>query len=177
MGTTHYAFVGPYLRCTQQLKDVEDGHRGCVNEGCPKYRLEFGGMTAKFCPQCGKEIGTFTTTRKESAVRGVWELFGGKDTFRPVMCEDGPKSIRSKYDILVPNYRPGYDPDCEDEDTRRQFRVAPRDGSTYQEMSSMNPGEEMAWLLEKYAAEIEKLRGLYGADNVKVCWGFLTWGN
>lgn len=172
MGITYKAYVGPVIVCKKKIT-VHDKHSGCVKEGCPQHHVQARGKV-KFCPECGTQIGLFTTPREVSAVE-VWELFDGKEPFTKAFADYPPKALKD-FDILLPNYRRDYDPD-EDDQTRRQFFVYVDDGTTCQNMTDIKQGDELHWLMTTYKTEIEKLKEAYGNENVQFRWGFLTWGS
>ena len=177
MGISYYAYVGPYIRCKKTKKTVHDRHRGCVNDECPQYHVVIrGGSKVKFCVQCGKEIGVYTTPREVSAVSTLWDLFDGKEPFSRAFPNYPLKPLKD-FDILLPNYRRDYDPDAPDDGTQRQFRVSVDGDSTCQDLTGTNQGDELHLLLTQYKTEIEKLKEAYGPDNVEFRWGFLTWGS
>ncbi|MGK4455521.1 hypothetical protein, partial [Klebsiella pneumoniae] len=75
------------------------------------------------------------------------------------------------------NYRQDYDPDCEDEETRRQFSAYVYNTSTCQDLTATDRQQEMDDFVTRHKKYIDKLKEVYGENEVVLCWGFLTWAS
>lgn len=159
MSVSYYSYCGPYIRCVKKYEIKKIEFNGCTNIKCLKYHAQ---ANSNFCSKCGNPIGKLFHTVNVQVNRQLHDLIG-EDILQVVTTFD-------KYDILLSNKSP------KNIDKIRQYCINFKE-SNYQDLTDLNVHIEMDELAKFYAKEIDKLKILYGEDQVKICWGILTWSD
>ena len=63
MSTDYYTFLGPYVICTNQSRNVIKEVNACPNNTCCMFGIDTNQF--KFCPECGNKIIFFEVELKE----------------------------------------------------------------------------------------------------------------
>lgn len=162
MSVSHYVYCGPYIQCTKKYEIKKIEFNGCTNIECLRYRKQ---ANTNFCSKCGNPIEKLFDTRNVQVSKKLDELFD-VDTF----CLIHDEILTCEYDILLPNLFP------KNIDKKRQYYIKFKD-SNCQNLTNLNISSEIDELAKFHVKEIEKLKNLYGEDQVKIFWGILTWAD
>lgn len=147
MSISPHHYVGPIA-----IVEMPSHPRTVTRPECPAGH-RFPLASPKFCPTCGaqiRDVQVATTDRDQT-----YDLIGDRALTNTSTDDDGRE-------FLIPNgpKRP------------REFWID-SDEEQFSELSSLNPGVEIAWFELTFAAEIEKLRT--AGAKVRVAWGIRTW--
>ena len=150
-------YFGPYISCKNEMLLQDTDVARCSSSECRSVQK----ADHKFCPYCGSEVEEITvsttTGKKVDAASIANELRTGIVHF----SEEG------LYDFFVPvekrriYYQHG-----------RHIQLGnPVNGYAY--VTSVTLESDHEWLMENYKLELERIREVYGKENVDVVWGLL----
>ena len=145
-------YVGPVARCrfTPVTKNEPTGARKC--------RMHGDQDEARYCGECGAK--TVVVVRNESRAPmdpiddddfGLMEFSG----------ENWPKDEHVYLVNLTPDM------------PQRRFNIDNEEH--FESLADDTRARDLAYLEKEHAADIAKLRKLYGADNVTLAWGVFRW--
>lgn len=157
MGIDRNFYVGPYIRYTKKKVEFEQTLKGCLNKSCPAHKRAAAWDTPpKFCPECGGATGSFQAKGKKDIT--LYDLFEQEED---VFSTATDSEYKGAYEFLIPNHR---------RKPPREFRI---EMSTRIDLTDFDPKDEMVWLEEAFAKELEKLRATF--DKVEIRWGVITY--
>lgn len=164
MSITYNTYVGPYVRCAVEFKDVIDLKKGCVNAECPNHKLDRF-VSGKFCMVCGSPIGDVPYTERKEAV-DRWEVSeeidqrfsdpGGDGYYRWVE--------ENKAHLWLPNIDAGI-PRNGHLESQEVFALA--------DIQAADIQTETEQFTTFFAAELALLRSRYGEAAVSIHWGII----
>lgn len=169
MGSHYRVHVGPYIRCNVQTSALTKKVNTCSNEEC-RLRRQAGsvGEDNKFCPKCGAPAEVITA-EVEGQLRSDVDSYDVVEGTNERLYQWNGNYSEDGAHLFLPN------------NTKAR-------GKTYGDDEDCSSGElvtdvpaqiddDVAWLANAYAEEIALCKGLYGDENVNVCWGVLGgWG-
>jgi hypothetical protein len=171
MGIDYSVYVGPYVKCTNPLVEVESSIRTCTNPVCKTYKNQIWDLTAKYCRECGSPIGE-TAIKKSNTKVNASELYehGVKEQLHMAGRESGWEELKRKdaeIDIWIANVkRP--EADC-------GINFDPKSDRKYIDLTHHSKIDSIEQFTDAFYKEITQLREAYGSDNVEVKWGIFNW--
>jgi len=159
MGTDYCVNVGPVIVINNPPRDTNERHVSCCNDKCVKFHRYSSGE--KFCPECGSRIAEWFETVTKPLDVDFYELF--KD--ERLVPSDFHSSSSSSTVILIAN---------KEKDTKaanfQHFHL------NYDGPFEVFPKiEEIGSNIEKFKqifdSDLNKLKEIFGADNVEVRYG------
>ena len=148
MSSHPHVYVGPYVACKVVATPHTTTVIACTSPACPKDKPRALAPKAQFCDACGSPIGPveITVDRRPSP----WDGIGDAERLFHMDSEDG-------------FYYYGVN----------EGGVADRDygvkEGTHVDLHHLHPPTEIAWFIERYAAEIRDLEAIHA--DVTVSWG------
>jgi hypothetical protein len=150
MGADHNVYVGPYLWCPNP-----ETKKPVTHEGCPRCQIRTNG---KFCSRCGtrrdkyEKVETANKVSYQDVDEAIPELYNKLHGLSPY-------DLNEEANIYLPNLRmiKGREPSF----SRNDGKVG------RQEITTERIDQEIKFFKEKYAKEIEVLRGLFGEAKVE----------
>jgi len=146
-----------YVKCKKSFKNQVKGYRTCLNKKCIEKDAEVYGSSYNFCCVCGKKMSI-----KERIISSIpsiepYEIFKDNSLF-PI------DEINKEYDYFISNKKDKNEP------------MSPVINGRYcypEEISieSDLPEKHLIWFNNKYKKQIEKLKEIYGKENVEVKYG------
>jgi hypothetical protein len=163
MGGKYYTYIGPYLRCEDEIVLVSGGKgHGCVNELCGMFHRAY---VTPFCAQCGKANEEFEKPKKRRFKVSRWDDFESP-IHEALSCHVCP-SFESPVAYYTPNQnRPG------------SPEYIWRDSSEDEGVTELNPesiSRDIQWFCEAFAEEIAKAKEVFGDLRVTVSWGRIVY--
>lgn len=164
MGISYKTYVGPYVRCVVEFKDVEKTRRACPNTACKSYG-ETRFAQGEFCAKCGTPIGDVSYTERIEAV-DRWEVSEEIDQH---LCDPGGDGyIRwveaNKAHLWKPNIDAGI---------ARDGHLESRVDFALSEIQAAEIQTEIERFTQFFAQELAHFRSRYGADVVSIHWGVI----
>jgi hypothetical protein len=160
MGVDYNCYVGPYIQVHNPPVGSIDECHTCPNQKCRNHKHR---MSEKFCPDCGQGIklqGFPCLAPKD------FDLYGECDErLYEAMSEYKPDKMKHEQ-FFLSNIRgtPGKNFD-------------PKDECCVEDMTNVEIANEVTQFTTTLAPELTKIKAFFGADNVKVKWGVLSWAS
>lgn len=147
MGVDKYTFIGPYIKILGKL-DISVIK---VKRVCPKHPEM--NQDGKFCKECGTLIENVEYTVNEKI--NFYDLLKSDNLYTPPYLND----------VLLGNYNVPEGQIMVDDDTTEI------DLTDISELIKT----QKEWFIKEYYIEIDILNKTFGEDNIKICWGLVTY--
>ena len=159
MSVDYKCYVGPYIKVFNPEKDSTEEYHSCPNKKCDKHKKQ---LSDKFCPSCGTKITLVTFPCKSKIDFDIYKEFK-KEPISEVMCESKPKELEN-YDFYISNSTksPGININVVYEHFIKDFN----------ETIIVSEVQQFEIQLSK---EINRLKEVFGNENVQIKWGVMTW--
>lgn len=153
-----YVHVGVFVECLNPLRETPHTVDGCVNANCTNYHNE---IRAPYCGECGSPFGQFAVIQREPSVEWYVVSVNIDEALFPAIL-----SNKGGYDIWLPNKSVDGGAGIDTEETGEVVDI---------------PAETRAAHIANFerglSAGLAGLREAYGAENVTVRWGVVTYTN
>lgn len=156
-------YCGPIVCCRAKMVKKEIS----VQVDCPNghFRGQFPALVSGgrhvYCPLCGAKLSEKTETVEEEEVSGEFFEFTSEE--EDSMISPG---LFMGCRLFVPN---------DHRDPQRDFYL--REGQGVFDMDDTERHAERSWLARAFVEEISELQAAYGAEQVSVVWGSITWSD
>lgn len=156
MGVDYNAYVGPYIKVHNPLKDSVEKYYTCVNPRCKNYKEE---ISTEYCEKCGKKIRLVERAYQKRIDFNYWDLgFGGAIT--EAMFENRPDD---DYQFFIPNIGEiGLHLDV-------GYKVS------INEIDVGKPGMDINNFQLQFKKRIDRIKKVFGKNAVTIQWGVLVW--
>jgi hypothetical protein len=162
MSLDYHVYLGPYIVCQPTFREQKTTWQACANPACSLHTRP-ATRAVNLCSMCGQALVEYSKTVDTES--------GERDKAEKVLDDAlraGPGHVRRH--IWLPNQRRGME---------SFWHIDPRCETVILNLSHHKDlmVEQMHWLGEFYAAEMDKLWEIYGLESVQIEWGFLCWGS
>lgn len=156
MSIDYNTYVGPYIEVYNPEKDSTEEYHSCPNKKCTNHTKD---ISAGFCSECGSKIERMSRKCKERVDFDTWEEFD--DSICEVLCGYKPDGCEN-FMYLVSNVG------------KIGLNLDGRNPSI-NEIDCGKPLVEIFDFKSIKKKEIDRLKEVFGTDNVKIKWGVLVW--
>ena len=160
MGVSINTIVGPYLKVEGEYEIKIPK----VKRVCPFHPKKE--TNDKFCSECGTLVESvdYVETRSLTPQEFYWQSDSNEDDMFWCPDEDDMFWCPDYCDAILPNENPP---------KKIELDI---NGNKSVDLTNMEPiiKEQVKWFKEKYAKGIAEFVNAFGEDNVKVCWGVVT---
>ncbi len=158
MSIDYSAHIGPYIKVYNPKKASTTELTLCCNKNCSQHNKE---VDSKFCPECGSLIKTSKLPCRESIDFNVYDEFNERlhemcPEEKPHKCDDYLYFAANDSKKFGVNIDPTY---C------NEVKI------------STESGEEFMEFFDVYQKEIDRLKEIFGKDNVQIKYGVVTWAS
>lgn len=166
MGLDYTTYLGPYFECKVGKKQITNRYRSCPNPSCPQHKSKGNHTTINFCYRCGSAITLVKDEITKDAVvpREVEEKVNNRLGFP---SGDGIARLMDQEGIhiwLGNQLNDGIG-----------LRFDPTERGVFKPIADVDEiTESIDKLKAFYSKEYKILKEIYGADNVRVGWGLLS---
>lgn len=156
MGIDYKAYVGPYIKVYNPLKNSVGKYHTCVNPKCSNHKKE---VSSEYCEKCGKKIGLLERDCQERIDFEYWDEFDG--IIAEAIPEFKPDEIEN-YRFFIPNTgKIGLHLDA------KYVSVNPIDcGKPIMDVNNFQLS---------FKKQIARIKKVFGKDAVTIEWGVLVW--
>lgn len=167
MGVDSIFRLCSYVKCKKSFKNQVKGYRTCLNKKCIEKDAEVYGSSYNFCCVCGKKMSI-----KERIISSIpsiepYEIFKDNSLF-PIA------EINKEYDYFISNKQDTKEFISNKQDTKEPMSPVINGRYSYPEEISIEsdlPEKHLIWFENKYKKQIQKLKEIYGKENVEVKYG------
>lgn len=152
MSTSFSGYLGAYVVAKFAVAERPERIKACANKSCGGYAKERG---SEFCPHCGSKITSVEIKVKTHVNHFDIDL-------NEVLCvvhEDKAKNLH----LWISNKT----------DNARRFDWTNEDAISINDLSSVNPRQEITEFEDAYASQLNMLRRHY--DKIEICWGLVSY--